>query len=286
MVKKALLIGINYFKTDQELLGCGNDVKNIGAMLTQYFGYHNQAVTLLTEENGTQRPTKSNIENCIRQLVNGCQKGDTLLLYYSGHGASIQDTNGDESDGKDEVIVPLDFNTNGVVTDDWLYNNLVVRIPEGVNLWVFMDCCHSGTMVDLRFNYKSRCMYKNTNTFPKGIPYNSADWTTQYLLSIENARTNQTPKGNVCLISGCQDEQTSADAFLGNQNQGAFSHCLIETLKANIKRMADGSAKMSTMKLGAFLKEINCRLILNNFNQVSQLSLSNQSDIVERDFAL
>lgn len=279
MVKKALLVGINYFNTDAELLGCGNDIKNIRDMLIKFFNYEARNITMLSEDPNIARPTRSAIENGITQLVANCKAGDTLLLYYSGHGASIGDTNRDETDGKDEVIVPLDYIQRGVITDDWLHSNLVTRIPQGANLWVFMDCCHSGTMVDLKFNYKSRCVYKNSTSKPQNIPYNGNDWSTQFLLSLEQRND---VVGNVCLISGCQDEQTSADAQgLGTQNQGAFTYCLLETVRANTQ-----NGKLRNIKLGELLKEINCRLILNNFEQISQLSVSRQGDIVNRNFEL
>lgn len=274
MVKKALLIGINYFNTDSELLGCANDIRNIRDMLIKFYNYEAKNITILSEEPNVTKPTRTVIENGIIQLAANCKAGDTLLLYYSGHGASVNDTNRDETDGKDEVIVPLDYIQRGVITDDWLHTNLVTRIPQGANLWVFMDCCHSGTMIDLKFNYKSRCIYKNGSSKPRNIPYNGNDWSTQFLLSLEQRND---VVGNICLISGCQDEQTSADTAFNSQNQGAFTYCLLETIRAN---------KARNLKLGELLKEINCRLILNNFEQISQLSVSRQSDIINRNFEL
>lgn len=36
----------------------------------------------------------------------------------SGHGGQTQDLDGDEDDGYDEVIYPVDFKTAGHITDD------------------------------------------------------------------------------------------------------------------------------------------------------------------------
>jgi hypothetical protein len=233
---------------------------------------------MLSENPNVTRPTRSAIEAGITQLTANCKAGDTLVLYYSGHGASIADTDGDETDGKDEVIVPLDYIQRGVITDDWLHSNLVTKIPQGANLWVFMDCCHSGTMIDLKFNYQSRCVYKNSTSKPRKTDYNGNDWSTQFLLSLEQRND---VAGNICLISGCQDTQTSADSAFNSQNQGAFTYCLLETVRANTQ-----NGKLRNIKLGELLKEINCRLILNNFEQISQLSVSRQGDIVNRNFEL
>ena len=50
-----------------------------------------------------------------------------------------------------------------------------------------IDCCHSGTMMDLKYNYVKKDNYQNV---------------------IKDDRYDDTI-GEVYLISGCQDEQTS-----------------------------------------------------------------------------
>ena len=46
----------------------------------------------------------------------------------SGHGRHIRDRHGTEEDGMDEVILPLDFEEAGYITDDvsFAFLNLVV----------------------------------------------------------------------------------------------------------------------------------------------------------------
>ena len=41
-----------------------------------------------------------------------------MLLLDSGHGGQTKDLDGDEEDGYDEVIYPVDFQTNGHIVDD------------------------------------------------------------------------------------------------------------------------------------------------------------------------
>jgi uncharacterized caspase-like protein len=41
---------------------------------------------------------KKNMELAFNWLIKDCQAGDTLLFHYSGHGATVKDTNGDETD--------------------------------------------------------------------------------------------------------------------------------------------------------------------------------------------
>lgn len=275
MVKKALLIGINYKGSDAELRGCINDIRNIQNILVNNCDYSTNNIRVLTEENEV-KPTRSNIENQINWLVSNCMSGDTLVFYYSGHGANIDDRTGDETDKKDEVLIPLDYEKNGFITDDWLYQNMACKIASGVKLFGFTDCCHSGTMIDLKYNYKSLCTYKKGKV-QKGIPYIFSDWTDRFSFGLE--KSNNIP-GFVFFFSGCQDQQTSADAHINRQFQGAFSYCLIEFMKTNLQRMPNGRFRFRNgiVKLRNVLKEINARLDINGFTgQDSQLSISSQS---------
>lgn len=274
MVKKALLIGINYKGSDAELRGCINDISNIRSILLNNCDYQDSNIRVLTEESNI-KPTRSNMEAQIKWLVSNCMPGDTLIFYYSGHGANITDNSGDETDKKDEVLIPLDYEQNGFITDDWLYENMAAKIPKGVKLLGFTDCCHSGTMIDLKYNYKSLCTYTK-GKIEKGMPYIFSDWSNRFSFGIEKSKDIT---GYVCFFSGCQDQQTSADAHIKNQFQGAFTYCLIEFLKTNLQRMSNGSFRFKNgiVKLRNVLKEINARLDINNFTgQDSQLSVSNQ----------
>lgn len=277
MVKKALLIGINYKGSDAELRGCINDIKNIQTILTNNCDYSANNIRVLTEEQNF-KPTRNNIESNINWLVSNCMPGDTLIFYYSGHGSNIEDHSGDESDKRDEVLVPLDYEKNGVITDDWLYQNMISKIPSNVKLWGFTDCCHSGTMVDLKYNYKSLCTYRK-GSIRRGIPYVFSDWTDRFSFSLEKSKDIS---GNVCFFSGCQDQQTSADANINRQFQGAFTYCLIEFIKSNLQRMSNGTFRFinGRVKLRNILKEINARLDINGFGgQDSQLSVSNSKHL-------
>lgn len=62
-----------------------------------------------------------------------------------------KDDNGDEKDGMDETLVPLDYQQAGQIRDDLIFDTLVKPLPEGANLTVVMDCCHSGSILDLPF---------------------------------------------------------------------------------------------------------------------------------------
>lgn len=54
----------------------------------------------------------------------------------------------------DETICPSDFKSAGQIVDDELNERLVKPLMPGVTLHALMDCCHSGTALDLPYRCK------------------------------------------------------------------------------------------------------------------------------------
>merc|ERR1712063_24596 len=102
------------------------------------------------------RATRKEILDGCAWLVSGVSSGDKLFFHYSGHGTQVADTDGDEEDGMDEALCPADFRVNGVIVDDLLHEVLVRKVPAGVQLTAIMDCCHSGTVLDLPYIYQAK----------------------------------------------------------------------------------------------------------------------------------
>jgi hypothetical protein len=85
-------------------------MKNI---LIKIFKYDESDILLLTDFN--EEPTYSNIMSKLKYLVDLSSNLDEIYIHYSGHGKQINDINGDEIDGKDECILPIDFKNSGVI---------------------------------------------------------------------------------------------------------------------------------------------------------------------------
>lgn len=77
------------------------------------------------------------------------------LLSFAGHGGRLQDDDGDEEDGYDETLIPVDYASAGQIRDDVVYAELVGRMPQGSTLTALFDCCHSGTVLDLPYTFKA-----------------------------------------------------------------------------------------------------------------------------------
>lgn len=127
--RKALLIGINYFGQKGQLRGCINDVKNMSKFLHDRFNYKWDDMVILTDDqqNPRSQPTKQNILTAMHWLVKDAQPNDSLFFHYSGHGGQTKDLDGDEGDGYDETIYPVDFRYAGHIVDDEMHRIMYAR---------------------------------------------------------------------------------------------------------------------------------------------------------------
>jgi len=151
--KRAVLIGINYVGQNGELSGCHNDVWNMKNYIMDVHGVQEENITILLDDGNNIEPNRENIMGAYRRLVNDSESGDSAFCHYSGHGGKLRDDNGDEEDGYDETLVPLDYANSGQIRDDDLFITLVQPMAEGVNLTCLMDSCHSGTVLDLPYKF-------------------------------------------------------------------------------------------------------------------------------------
>lgn len=148
--RKALLVGVNYRGTGSELRGCVRDVTFVHHLLTSKFGFQNSDFVVLTDEpcgiSNVRKglPTRRIILDSLRWLIANSRPGDSLWFSFSGHGSQVRDTSGDESDGFDETILPMDYRKSGHIIDDELYD-IVKCVAPGARLTVLFDACHSGT---------------------------------------------------------------------------------------------------------------------------------------------
>lgn len=148
--KKACLVGINYRGQKGELRGCINDV----LMMQQYLKAQGFTEVRILTEDVALKPTYDNIiTEGFLWLTAGAQPGDSLFFHYSGHGGQAADKSGEEADGMDETIIPLDYQQKGQIIDDIILQKLVMPLPEGCRLTVLMDCCHSGSVLDLPYTF-------------------------------------------------------------------------------------------------------------------------------------
>jgi hypothetical protein len=252
MSNKALLIGINYVGTESELKGCINDVIHMRLFLLSE-GFKENEIHMLTEASPLH-PTYTNIVNELDWLQDGATNESNLFLHYSGHGGSMLDTSGEEEDHRDETICPLDMDNRGQIKDDIL-RRFVDKLPTGCRLTAIFDCCHSGTVLDLKYNWSGNPKYAGS--------YNII------------TNTEKETKANVMVLSGCLDAQTSADTFEDGRAQGALTYGFLATV-AKCRGKSRDIVSCDTM-----LKCLDKFLRAKGYSQKPQLSCGIQSDLTQ-----
>ncbi|EEP77105.1 hypothetical protein UREG_01954 [Uncinocarpus reesii 1704] len=254
--RKALLIGINYFGQRGQLRGCINDVKNMSTYLNQRFNYAREDMVILTDDqqNPMSQPTKANILRAMHWLVKDARPNDSLFFHYSGHGGQTPDLDGDEDDGYDEVIYPVDFRNAGHIVDDEMHRIMVRPLPPGVRLTAIFDSCHSGSALDLPYIYSTQGVLKEPNlakeagqgllsvvsAYARGDMGSMVSTAMGFIKkatrgdeSYQRAKQTKTSPADVIMWSGSKDVQTSADATINGQATGAMSWAFITALKKN-----------------------------------------------------
>jgi len=196
----ALLIGINYTGTGQQLQGCIFDIIEMKSLIVDAYRFDPNRIVVLRDDDPANRPTKARILQELTKLVANSDTSSNTFLHYSGHGTQITDTV-DESDKLDECIVPCDYATAGYITDDEI--NAIFKPLKGSGLALF-DCCRSGTIMDLPF-------------------------------SGTTATTAETQSQGFYCFSGCTDAQDVQEGTQGSATglpQGAMTLAFISTIRS------------------------------------------------------
>lgn len=270
MAKRAVLVGVNRYRMPgADLRGCVSDVQNMEKLLTSSFGFAASDIVRLTDF----AATKKAIESAVRTLVRSGRRGDVLLFTFSGHGSNVPDDDGDEADGRDEILCPTDLDWKDPLRDDWLRTTFD-SVREGVNLTVITDCCHSGTIT-------RAVVPPDAPIIERYLP------CPLDLLAVESSRrlrgatrgglhastpTQRRRRDIVAvdmpevLITGCRADQTSADAAI----EGGFHGALTFNLVASV-REAGGRTSYRDLH-----DRTSARLKRARFDQVPQLEGSKQ----------
>ena len=150
-----------------------------------------------------------------------------LLISKAGHGGQTKNLDGDEEDGFDEVIYPVDFRQVGHITDDEMHRIIVRPLQAGVRLTCIFDSCHSGAALDLPYIYSTQGILKEPNlakeagqtllgvitAYERGDQAAIVDFFKKATAG-EEARSRQiletkTSPADVIMLSGSKDDQTS-----------------------------------------------------------------------------
>lgn len=132
--KYAILIGPSYDQFTFKLNSSQNDINSITNLLTNLMDYKKENIFLLN--NQTISPTKINIINKFKEIVNRLKPGDYLFFYFTGHGMK-----------------------NGLLTEDkklilnYELKKIIDLFPININFFSLIDCCCSDNKFKLPYYY-------------------------------------------------------------------------------------------------------------------------------------
>ena len=240
--KNALLIGINY---NGQLAGCINDINNVCDLLISNQGFNPLNIHKISDDMFI-KPTRDVILSLFTEFIQNAKNDEMLFFAFSGHGSYTIDIDGDEIDGRDELIISSDFKR---ITDDELSVIIRSKLNPSNVFFALFDSCFSGTVLDLKYHYFNT---SNNNE-----------------LTIEND-SSENP-GTIIMISGCSDTQTSADAYIDKTNQGAMTWSFIQSIKT-----APNREIFTWRELILSMRKL---LSAGKFTQLPQLSSSRFIDV-------
>lgn len=224
----AICVGINdYPGTGADLNGCVNDALDWTEVLRAR-GYD---VDVLLDAGAT----RERVLGSLGWAVQRARYGDRIVFTYSGHGSWVPDTDGDETDRRDEVLVCHDYADGGLISDDDLHRVFQAK-RFGVRVTILSDSCHSGTV------QRFANVTPNAETFHLSMENEGSPSVPRFLspaslgiVSTEEAlrreaRPQSKPRLGPALISGCADYEYSYDAWIGGRPRGAFTAKALDAL--------------------------------------------------------
>lgn len=157
---RAVLVGVSdYLVLDADLKGPANDVRLMAETLASR-GLDPGAMTVLTADPTglaqgveTAPPTRDAVLAALDAVAEASGPGDTVVFYFSGHGAQAPDLSGDEGGGWDEILLPADAAgwkgaigaVENAILDDELQAWAQGLLSRGVKVVGLIDACHSAT---------------------------------------------------------------------------------------------------------------------------------------------
>lgn len=144
----AVVVGIDTYDNPAipRLQATTADAEAVYRVLTEQGGFKKENVVLITDRTD-RKPTLRTLKWALGTfLARSARKGDTVVIFFAGHGAPEADVTGREQDGLAKYLVPTDADPDdlyatGFPMDE--FETIFSRI-EAERIVVFLDTCYSG----------------------------------------------------------------------------------------------------------------------------------------------
>lgn len=229
--KWAFLVGISNYDTALTSYQWNNinGIEDVNLLSPILFNQGFSIITLLDKE-----ATYKNIVTQLSEFSDNIKKGDIVYLHFSAHGQPVEDTNGDEEDGWDEAIVPIDaykiykkglYDGNRHLIDDQL-NKYVKRLREKIGpkgfLYVTIDACHAGT--------SSRANDETVRGTRVGFTYNNKVYKPSSNKRSHYKVESSAKLANVVFVEACRPDQVNTEIKVEGKRFGPLSYNIAQVL--------------------------------------------------------
>jgi hypothetical protein len=210
---RAVIIGIDEYQHVRRLPSIViNDALDVADFLCapESCGYQRQRVTLLLGRHATKRA----IIDAFQNLARAADTNDTVLIYFSGHGAMVQ-----TNDETETYLLPVDC-TLDRINASALHSSEISSLLSTIRsrrLIALLDTCHAGGAVQVK-------TVSGQRTIKLGL-----DDNTYERLS--------TGAGRI-IIGSCLPHEVSW-IHPGMRNS-VFTHCLLQCLSEEVDARGDG----------------------------------------------
>jgi tetratricopeptide (TPR) repeat protein len=216
----AVVVGISAYKNPKlRLQYAAADAKQVRNSLITFGRFKQENVQLLTDSEATRENIRKRIEGWLKKVAN---TNDLVLIYFSGHGTQIVDTDGDEMDGLDECLVPwdVDVDDNSSLIQDDLFAYWVRNLRSKKVLIIFDNCFSGGAAKE------------------KGILLPGMKGGKVVEDDFSQDLTREVPRHGTALLAASKPEQVSfeSDEF----KNGVFTHYLIEAVSPGADNNLNG----------------------------------------------
>ena len=267
MANRALLVGVNQYKTISSLRGCRNDVARMRELLVDLLGFDEGEIRVREDDEAI----RTILDEDMDWLARDAGPGDRLLLHFSGHGSYTVDTDDEPGEGGQDELLCL-YNMDWDDPDSYLLDDDIAafagRVPEGVRLVIVLDCCHSGTgsrAESTRRGSSRTPDYKvpRVKQVERGTKSSSRGASSRKSAAdrdegtfrirfvpppdhierlVSEARDEpgpfprlreavRVPGLNHVLLAGAKDVETAADAYIDGDYHGAFTYHLTDAFR-------------------------------------------------------
>ncbi len=243
--KRALLVGISDYGNAMEdphmwaNISGANDVSLLAPLLDAQ-GF---TVTRLVDGKATHEAIVAALDSMARV----CHQGEMIYLHFSMHGQPFEDLNGDEEDGWDEALIPVDAEMHyaeGVyeganhLLDDELESYFeAMRSALGTEgkLVVVLDACHSGTASRGDEEHVRGIREGFTRSGKEYVPDRTRETNDYFIIP---SKEGQAP---ILIIEACRSYQVNKEVRDVETNTwyGSLSYYIAQAMKENVEVGSD-----------------------------------------------